>query len=234
LRAILVFQTLRESLPMQAFRSLHNGLEHIQLSNLNYTKPKTETKKNLSKKKKKKFFLVGGLDGLDAQIQTQHDHGRDDEPHAPRNQQPLDPQTARCARGHGRGGGRARVARRGYRTSGDGASRERRVGRGRRGHDGEDARRHGVGGVVSSGSFNDRGGSGPVFRVFGRVWLAGVAGRGVGRRGLAGVVTTVVRSVVRSRRLAAQVGGVGRVVRRRWLAVLAVVGMSVVGRRWLA
>ena len=64
--------------------------------------------------------------------------------------------------------------------------------------------------------------------------LAGVAGRGVGRRGLAGVVTTVVRSVVRSRRLAAQVGGVGRVVRRRWLAVLAVVGMSVVGRRWLA
>lgn len=228
MRAILVFQTLRESLPMQAFRSLHNGLEHIHLPNLNYTKP-TRTKKSSSRKK-----VLFGLDGLDAQIQTQHDHGRDDEPHAPRDQQPLDPQTARCARGHGRGGGRACVARRGCRAGGGSAGREGSVGRGRRGHDGEDARRHGVGGVVSSGSFNDRGGSGPVFRVFGRVWLAGVAGRGVGRRGLAGVVTTVVRSVVRSRRLAAQVGGVGRVVRRRWLAVLAVVGMSVVGRRWLA
>jgi len=51
---------------------------------------------------------------------------------------------------------------------------------------------------------------------------------------VARVVTTVVRSVVGSRRLAAQVGVVRRVLVSRWLAMFVGVVMSVVRRRRLA
>ena len=73
--------------------------------------------------------------------------------------------------------------------------------------------------------------------VLGGKLSAGLVGRVVGRRGLAvvaRVVATVVRSVSRSGRLAAQIGGVRRVVVSRWLAMFVGVVMSVVGRRRLA